>query len=780
MIQVNTNVFECHTKHTTYCFHILPSGQLEHLYYGKRINFSGYYDAIIPKCEFIGGNLIAYDESFPAISLEARCLEMSSLGKGDIREPMIALQYYDGVTTCNFVYDSYEIIDKQALRKLPSSYDEHNTTQSLIINLIDKTYHVTLQMIYSIFYDTDIIVRSTRLLNNGEQPLTIRRLLSCQIDWAKHPLEFTTFRGAWAREMNRYTSKCETGILINDSKTGTSSNRCNPFVMISSLDTTETTGNCYACNLIYSGNHYEALEPTELGTTRFVCGIQPQGFSYELAPNDVFESPEAVLTYSHQGYHGVSQHMHHFVKEHIVRGAWKYKERPILINSWEAAYFDVCESQLLKLAKTASRVGIELFVLDDGWFGKRNDDTCALGDWYVNTKKLGGGLTRLAKKVNALGMDFGIWVEPEMISIDSDCYRNHPEYAVNSSGDYQSLGRHQLLIDLTKVEVQDYVIEQIGAVLKSANITYVKWDMNRIFTDCYSDSIPANRQGEFLHRYMLGLYHVVDELTNQYPYVLFEGCSSGGNRFDLGMLCYMPQIWASDNTDASCRATIQTGYSYGYPMSTITAHVSDCPNHQTLRITPIDTRFHIACFGLLGYECNLSDLKAEELQAIKSQVEWYKKYRKILQFGNYHRLLNKNGIYQWMVVDSAKDFALVLYYQTQVTPNYSHNHLRLRGLDPEATYHITNRKLVVNLKVFGDLLNRTLPIHVKKDSPLYHIICKAVQKESETEDIIAQGEVLNEIGVQLKQGFVGLGYNEEVRLFQDYASRVYVVERVCE
>lgn len=777
MIQVNKNVFECHTANTSYCFHVLESGQLEHLYYGKRLDFAGYYDAILPKCEFIGGNLIAYDESYPTVALETRCLEMSSTGKGDIREPMVALSYHDGNTTCDFIYTSYEIKQKESLLHLPSSYDEANETESLIITMVDETYHVTLQLTYSMFYDTDVIVRSAQLLNTGENPLTIHRLLSCQIDFNENPLNFTTFRGAWAREMNRYVSKCNGSILINDSKTGTSSNRCNPFVMISHLNTTENSGNCYGCNLIYSGNHYEALEPTEHGSTRLVSGIQPQGFSYELGSGEQFQSPEAVLTFSHNGYNGVSQQMHRFIKEHIIKGTWKKKERPILINSWEAAYFDFTESKLLKLAKTASKVGIELFVLDDGWFGKRDDDTCALGDWYVNTKKLGGGLTRLAHKINALGMDFGIWVEPEMISMDSECYRAHPEFAVNSSGNHQSLGRHQFIMDLTKTEVQDYIIEQISTVLSSANITYVKWDMNRIFTDCYTDHLPTYRQGEFLHRYIIGLYRILNVLTTKYEHILWEGCSSGGNRFDLGMLCYMPQIWASDNTDASCRASIQTGYSYGYPMSTITAHVSDCPNHQTLRVTPIDTRFHIACFGLLGYECNLADMKSEELHAIKTQVEWYKKYRNVLQFGNYYRLRNEDGLYQWIVVDSAQETALALFYQTQVTPNYSHNHLRLQGLDPQATYHITNRKLTINLKVFGDLVNRTLPIHVKKDSPLYHIICKAIQKESETEDMVATGTVLNEMGIQLKQGFLGLGYNENVRLFQDYASRIYILKK---
>ncbi|MFI3208832.1 MAG: alpha-galactosidase, partial [Eubacteriales bacterium] len=470
----------------------------------------------------------------------------------------------------------------------------------------------------------------------------------------------------------------------------------------------------------------------------------------------------------------------------IVRGTWKKKERPILLNSWEASYFDFNENKLLKLAKAGSKAGIELFVLDDGWFGQRNNDSSSLGDWFVNTKKLPNGLKGLADKIHDMGMEFGIWVEPEMVSYDSECYRKHPEYAVEIPGQRQSLGRHQLLLDLTKEEVQNYIIEQMKSVFSSANISYVKWDMNRIVSDAYSQGLDANRQGEFYHRYMLGLYRVLDTLVKEFPDILFESCASGGNRCDLGMMCYMPQVWASDNTDAICRAEIQTGCSYGYPMSVIGAHVSSCPNHQTLRVTPMDTRFHVACFGLLGYELNMADMSSKEIEKIKEQITWYKKYRKTLQFGTYYRIMSNAGaghfakgdagIYQWMVVSEEKDCALGLYLQTQVTANYVTGTFKTKGLASDKMYHFMNKPQVFDVREFGDLINMISPVHIKQDGVLHNVAAQFVKMHSEKEDYVVSGEVLNEVGVRLKQGFGGTGYNDDVRFFQDYTSRLYIME----
>ncbi len=774
------NVFSLNTNDTTYCFCVLPSGHLAHLHYGKKVDFQSNYEAVMPKYEFTEGNTVIYGDDFQTVALENRNLEISTRGKGDIREPMIDLTYANGSNTCDFLYVSHRIEKKTPLETLPSAYDESGESETLVITLEDKNYGVVLELKYSVFFSANVIVRSSKLINNSENAVKINRLMSCQLDCDQGPYVLTTFKGAWTREMNRRDVLCEQGIIVNDSKTGTSSNRRNPFVMLSKKETSEDLGDCYGMNLIYSGNHCEIAEVNGYGNTHMLSGINPFGFEFTLEKGESFESPEAVLTFSANGHGGVSRNMHKFVQEHIVRGEWKNKERPILLNSWEASYFNFNESKLLKLAKAGKKVGIELFVLDDGWFGERNDDTSSLGDWCVNKKKLPNGLMGLAKKINDMGMQFGIWVEPEMVSYNSECYRNHPEFAVEIPNQKQSLGRNQLLLDLTQRVVQDYIIEQMRGVFNSAQISYVKWDMNRIVSDAYSQGLTPQKQGEFFHRYVLGLYRVLNILTKEFPNILFESCASGGNRCDLGMLCYMPQVWASDNTDAICRAEIQTGASYAYPMSVIGAHVSGVPNHQTLRETSLDTRFNVACFGLLGYECNLADMDSKQLEQIEKQIAWYKEYRATLQFGEYHRIKNgENGVYQWMCVSKNKDCGVGMYLQTQVKSNYVTGTFKTKGLSDKTQYHFYNLPQEFDLREFGDLVNTISPIHIKQNGVLHNIASNFVKMHSEKEDYIATGGVLNNVGVRLKQGFGGTGFNDNVRFFQDYSSRLYVMEAVA-
>ncbi len=779
-IIVDGNVFVLHTKGTTYMFRKLPSGQLEHLYYGSEVEMLGQYEAVFPKVEFVEGNLNAYDEEYKNIGLENRCLECSTKGKGDIREPMIELVYENGSCTSDFMYLKHQIIDKQPLETLPSSYDDNKKAKTLVVTLQDRNYSVKLQLLYTVFYESDMIVRSAKIINDGEAEIKIDRGLSCQLDLEQGNYIFTTFTGAWAREMERQDTPCCMGnIIVNDSKTGGSSNRNNPFVMISHEETSENAGACYGYNLIYSGNHYEAMEVNGYGMPHFVAGINPFGFQFALSKGQVFEAPEAVLTYSERGFQGVSTNMHAFIRQHIVRGIWKYKERPVLLNSWEASYFNFDERKLLRLAKAGAKVGVELFVLDDGWFGNRNDDTSSLGDWYENSKKLPSGLKGLADKIKGLGMDFGIWVEPEMISENSECYRNHPDYAVEIPGQRQSLGRNQMVMDLTKFEVQEYIIVQISNVLSSADISYVKWDMNRIISDAYSTDLSKERQGEFYHRYIMGLYHVMNALIEKFPDVLFESCASGGNRFDLGMLCYMPQVWASDNTDAICRADIQSSYSYAYPMSVIGAHVSGCPNHQTLRSTSLDTRFHVACFGILGYECNIANMSRKDQKKIQNQITWYKKYRKVLQFGIHYRIQSENGkLLQWITVSEDKKSAIGLSLQKQVRANSTYAIFKAKGLDKNKVYHFTNVPMTFDLREFGDLVNTVSPFPMKQNGVVHNAVSKVISIHSENEDYLITGDALQKIGVRLSQGFAGLGYNEHIRPFQDYASRLYVMEEV--
>lgn len=779
MIRQLDKVFVLDTKNTTYCFQVLETGHLEHLYYGKKIRIEEASDvrAIEEKHAFPPGNGNVYDSQFPKFALEDIRLEMSAYGKGDIREPFIEVIHRDGSYTSDFLYEKAEMYDdKKSLDTLPSAYEEAGKVSELILSLKDKQYDLTLELHYSVFEDRDVIVRSSKFINTSKGAVKLTRLMSMQLDFATSGYVFTTFNGNWAREMYRHDTLVSVGKHVNSSYAGTSSNRANPFVMLSRPETTEDQGICYGFNLIYSGNHYEVAEVNAYGKTRIVTGINPQSFCFVLAEGESFESPEAVMTVSNEGFNGMSRNMHDFVRNCIVRGAWKKKARPVLLNSWEACYFNINEARLLKLAKAGKEAGVELFVMDDGWFGTRNDDKQALGDWYVNKKKLPGGVKSICDKVNALGLDFGIWVEPEMINVNSDLYRAHPEWVMEIPGKPHSEGRNQRILDFANPAVVDYMIEQMVNVFSSANISYVKWDMNRIFSDYYSKHLKALHQGEVAHRYMIGLYRLMRTVTERFPHILFEGCASGGNRFDLGILCYFPQIWASDDTDAIYRAKGQTGYSYGYPMSTLTAHVSNCPNHQTLRETPLATRFNVAAFGLCGYECNLAEMKKEEVEEIKAQIALYKEWRDVLQYGTFYRGRSDN-IYEWTCVSQDKSKAVGLVLQKLVEPNTTYEQFTPKGLDENKKYRFYNIEKKRNVKTFGDLVNAIAPIHIKNDSILHNVIDKVVKMPGEVEDYTAYGDVLMS-GVKLKSAFCGTGYDENTRFFKDFESRLYFMEEI--
>ncbi len=792
MIREYNQNYVLETDNTTYCFRVLPTGHLEHLYYGRKITLTDDEDmkALVEKHTFMPGNTNAYDQENTTFSLEDIRLEMSSYGKGDIREPFIEVIHADGSYTSDFLFESAKITKgKEAYDTLPASYDEAGETDHLCVVLKDRQYALTLELHYYVYEDCDVIARSARLINDSEDEIRLTRLMSAQVDFDTPEYVLTTFNGAWAREMKRTDTRLLSGRHVNASYTGTSSNRANPFVMLSKAETSEDLGDCYGFNLIYSGNHYEAAEVSGYGKTRVVMGINPQSFCFRIGAGECFEAPEAVMSYSHEGYNGMSRHMHRFVREHIVRGKWKHKTRPILLNSWEASYFDINERKLLQLAKAGKEVGIELFVMDDGWFGSRDDDTQSLGDWEVNRKKLPDGVEGLARKVKDLGLDFGIWVEPEMVNVKSKLYEEHPDWVLMIPDKPHSEGRNQRILDLTRKEVQDYIIEEMSRVFSSADIAYVKWDMNRTVTDYYSSALPAERQGEVAHRYVMGLYRCMKELTERFPEILFEGCAAGGNRFDLGILCYFPQIWASDDTDALCRTEIQTGYSYGYPMSAVSAHVSACPNHQTLRTTPLETRFHVACFGICGYECNFCDMKKEELAAVKAQIELYKEWREVLQWGTFYRgrtfseqgdgscLSGNNGnVTEWTCVSEDRSKAVGFLLQKLVAPNTQYAFYKAKGLDSERKYHFYNRTLKYDVREFGDLVNTVSPIHIKQDSLLHRTVARFVKMDGETEELYAYGDALMYGGVRLKQAFGGTGYSDEVRHFPDFASRIYFME----
>ena len=786
MIRISGNNYVLSTPHSAYVFRIMETGHPEHLYYGPSLGdpyllsdeaLAHTADVLEERKEFAGGNMIEYDAEHPSLMPEDLRLEMSSYGKGDIREPFVEVIHEDGSFTSDFLFEKAEIRkEKTPVKTLPSSYyEEEGSAEELVVTLKDAQYDLRLELYYNVFEDCDCITRRAKLINDSSARVRVRRLMSTMLDFADDGYEMSVFHGAWAREMKRTQIPVMAGKFVNASYTGTSSNRANPFVMLHRQETTERTGLCYGLNLIYSGNHYEACEVNAFGKTRFVSGINPASFSWLLEPGEELESPEAVMTVTGRGFSRMSLQMHRFIREHIVRGYWKHRIRPILLNSWEAVYFKFDEAKLLRIAKAAKAVGVELFVVDDGWFGDRSDDTRSLGDWEPNKKKLPGGLKQLSEKIAETGLDLGIWVEPEMVNTDSELYRAHPDWAFAIPGKPHSEGRHQRLLDFANPEVVDYMTEQMRSVFRSGRISYVKWDMNRIMSDVFSPYLPAERKEESAHRYMLGVYQMMKTLTEEFPEILFEGCASGGNRFDLGILCYFPQIWASDDTDARERLYIQEGYSFGYPMSVIGAHVSSSPNHQTLRQTSLETRFAVAVFGVLGYELNLADLGKTETEKIRRQTELYKKWRDVLQTGNFYRGRNGN-VHEWTCVSEDQSRAVSLVFQEQAVPNRTFEQFHPRGLDNKKIYKVYNIRTDLDIRAFGDLINTVLPVHVRQNSQLHHMLSKIRTLPGEQEMFLAPGSVLTRVGVTLAPAYAGTGFNEKTRCFPDLSSRLYFME----
>lgn len=769
MIKVVDNHFILETKATSYVITYTKSGLLLHDYYGEKVDFIDF-ECIRQKLENGRGTAVLFENN-PNEFIDDLDLELSTIGIGDYRENMITIQSLQhGYTNC-FKYHSYEILEKNESKPLPSSYEE---TETLRINLYDEVLQCRLELYYKTYYEADVITKYARIINQSENIYSIERFFSNQIDFHENDFTMITFDGAWSKERHVSKKRLTSGIYINDSKSGASSNKHNPFVILKKRNTSESSGSCYGFNLVYSGNHKTIVEVKPNDKVRLLLGINDFAFQYDLKED--FITPESVMTFSVKGLNGLSQNMHYFVNHHIVRGEWKNKERPVLINNWEATYFNFDEKKLLNLAKTSKDVGIELFVLDDGWFGKRNDDTSSLGDYNINTKKLPKGLKSLCDKINALGMMFGLWVEPEMISPNSDLYQKHPDWAVQVPNRKPAQGRNQLALDLTNPQVREYLIYSLTEVFSSCNLSYVKWDYNRTLTDMWSQTLT--NQGEFFHRYILGLYEVLEELNLRFPKILFEGCASGGNRFDLGMLCYFPQIWTSDDTDYLERLYIQTGTSYGYPLSTMGAHVSDVPNHQTLRITPLSSRFNISMFGVLGYELNLTTIAKNELLKIKKQVELYKKYRKTLQFGTFYRsdktIFSKNNSYFW-VID--QENTLIGYFQALVHPNQHEDVMYIYGLELEERYQFVNLPQKINLKTFGGLINMVSPIKLKLNGNLHNFICRVYQLKSPKEKIIVTGAMVEKAGIRLKGQFLGTGFSNQVRVVGDFGSCIYLLEK---
>ena len=773
MIYVQNGEFQLNTKTTSYWFRISKYEHLEHIYYGSRLPDGQAMDPLVVKRVMPVGDTVAYSQDDKTYSLDTLCLEWSGIGKGDFRDAPAEIKMPDGSFTADFRYQSHSVQDGCIpMRKLPTA--EGEDAQTLIVTMLDESNMVYLDLYYTVFADADVITRRAVLRNENKKPLTIRRMLSMMLDMPNDNFQMVTFDGSWIAETHKHSRPVSYGLTVNFSSTGDSSQRHNPGFLLASADARQNVGEVYGFNLLYSGNHYGAAELTTHDLVRVNLGINPHCFEWQLKKGEYFETPEAVMSFSEHGYNGLSQHFHTFVNNHIVRGDWKGKERPVLIKSWEACYFNFDRNKLLQIARSAKKLGVELFVLDDGWFGKRDDDTSSLGDYTVNAKKLPNGLGDLAERIHRMGLKFGLWFEPEMVNPDSDLYRAHPEYAVQVKAKNPALGRNQLLLDLCNPSVRDYIVKQVSTILDTCKVDYVKWDYNRHMTDCYSPCVKD--QGEFYHRYMLGLYDVLTRIFRPRPHILLESCSSGGNRFDLGMLCFSPQIWSSDDTDPIERLEIQGGLSYLYPPSTMGAHVSAAPHHQTIRKTPLSTRFNVAAFGCLGYELNVKTMSFAEKREVKRQIAFYKKHRSALQFGTFFRGdADREHQITWHCVDAAQTHGVSGFFQTKFDPSAKQDKLKLFGLHPQRKYSVETVPQSIFVSMFGNLVAHALPVRVRADSWLFNKLNHYYTLKDNVEYYSAVGRLL-EHGIQLNNQFTGLGYHPKLRLLGDYGSNLYTVQ----
>lgn len=776
MITYSDGTFHLKTNTTSYIFRVTKFGHLESLFYGERLEDESF-EALSFKQSAEIGSTVKYDESDPMYSLDTMALDWSGIGKGDYRHSPAEIRMPDGTFVADFTYEGHRIADGNlSPASLPGSYGSSADVKTLEIILSDRVNLVTLLLYYSVYEKTDVITRRTVIKNGHENPLVIRKLMSMMTDLPDRNYTLVTFQGGWIRETHRQDTPVRMGLYVNESTTGSSSNRRNPGFLLAEQGATETRGRVYGFNLVYSGNHYSGIELSDRGLVRVMTGINPHCFEWTLEKGGEFETPEAVMTFSNDGYNGTSGHFHDFVNEHIVRGDWKGKERPILLNTWESNFFDFTERKLMRLAVRAKKLGIELFVLDDGWFGKRDNDKAGLGDYTVNRKKLRSGLSGFSRRINRLGMRFGLWFEPEMVNPDSDLFRAHPEYAVRIPGRTPSLGRNQLVLDLCNPEVRDYIVNSVRGILDSADISYVKWDMNRHMSDMYSACI--GNQGEFFHRYILGLYDLLNRIFGDRPGLLLESCSSGGNRFDLGMLCYSPQIWSSDDTDPVERLEIQRGLSYLYPLSTMGAHVSCAPHQQTLRATTLASRFNTASFGCLGYELDLAYLSRLEKKEVREQIAFYKEHRAVLQYGTFYRFdpMKPNKVH-WETVSEDKSRAVAGFFQTQVKAAESFDFLPLRGLERDSRYSLRTRPQPIYVKRFGALINFLLPFRIHPEGFLMRLINRFYSLTDCVEEYEGSGAML-ETGLKLNNQFEGTGYNPGTRLPGDFGSNLYVLTRL--
>lgn len=674
-----TRIFTLTTAHTTYQMQADAQGYLLHLYYGART--AGEMDYLLNYGDrgFSGNpNSAGNNRTY---SLDALPQEYPSLGTGDFRNYALNIENADGSQCYNPVYITHEIAaGKYTLKGLPFVRAEDNEAETLKIILEDPVTKVELHLLYGVLEKEDIITRSVIIKNAGKAPVTVKKAQSACLDFLHGDYDLIKFYGRHAMERNMERMPVSHESTRIGSRRGTSSHQYNPGVILAGKNTNEDSGSCYGMLFVYSGNFLVEAEKDQYDQTRIQMGLTDELFAYPLEAGAEFTAPEVILSYTNKGLSRLSQQYHHCIMNHICQGKYVHANRPVLINSWEAAYFDFTGDTIVELAKEAKELGIDMVVMDDGWFGKRNDDNSSLGDWYVNEEKLGGTLTKLIERVNEEGVKFGIWIEPEMVSEDSDLYREHPDWAITIPGRKPVRSRNQLVLDFSRKEVRDEIFKRICAVLDQGNVEYIKWDMNRSLADIYAPNVTYD--------YVLGVYDFLEKLTNRYPDILIEGCSGGGGRFDAGMLYYTPQIWCSDNTDAINRTRIQYGTSFFYPVAAMGSHVSAVPNHQTGRVTSMHTRGVAAMSGTFGYELNPALLNAEEKAEIRAQLAQYREYQELIREGDYYRLSNpfQDNFAAWMVVSDDRSRALVSVIRLTAEANPPAAYVTLKGMEEDAFY----------------------------------------------------------------------------------------------